>query len=107
ADVKAIGLESPLPGDVSLPAIVSSSSLGRLWCLPPHTSSCRSGGGVSTGARSATLPSDGRSQPREDSEAKPCSSICAARTERIVPEEAPSTIAISRLPLRVAEATRL
>src|SRR5215467_14325551 len=101
-----MGLESAAPAPPVLLATVSSSSLAGLWCLPLHISSRRFGGEASTGERFSTLPSEGRSH---DSElvAKPRSSICAALTARIWPEEAPNTTAISRLPLRVAEATRL
>src|SRR6201994_3956561 len=70
----------------------SSSSLAGLWCLPPHTSSRRFGGDASTAGRLLTSPSEGRSQARPLLEAKPRSSSCAARTARMVPEEAPSKI---------------
>ena len=45
----------------------------------------------------STVPSEGLSHARPLLEAKPRSSSCAARTARMVPEEAPSTTAISRL----------
>src|ERR1700692_2154253 len=95
---------------VSAPALFatlsSSSSLAGLWRLPLHISSRRFGGEASIGTRLSTVPSEGRNH---DSElfAKPRSSSCAALTARIVPHEAPSTTAISRWPLRVADATRL
>src|ERR1700760_2396062 len=103
---------SPLVDAVDAPAPAatsgaSSSSLAGRWCLPPQTSSRRFGGEASIGGRLLTLPSDGLSQLRPLLEAKPRSSSCAARTARMVPEEAPSTTAISRRPSRVAEATRL
>src|ERR1700676_1911898 len=88
-------------------AIVSSSSslAGRL-CLGPHISSCKFGGEASIGARLSTMPSEGRSHDSESLE-KPRSSNCAALTARICPDDAPSTTAISRLPLRVAEADQI
>src|SRR4051794_3309878 len=103
-NVIAVSLLEPL----ELPATVvsSSSSLAGRLRLPPHISSRRLGGEASIGARLSTVPSAGLSHARPVL-AKPRSSNCAARTARILPEEAPSTTAISRLPLRVAEATRL
>src|ERR1700760_912290 len=101
-------LLDPSEGVLTEPAIsASSSSLAGRWCLPPQTSSRKFGGEASTGGRLLTLPSDGLSQLRPLLEAKPRSSSCAARTARMVPEEAPSTTAISRRPSRVADATRL
>src|SRR4029077_12405165 len=92
----------------ALPATVatSSSSLAGRLRFPPHISSRRFGGGGSMGVRLSTVPSEARSH---DSPllAKPRSSNCAARTARILPDDEPSTTAISRLPSRVAEATRL
>src|SRR5580692_2303210 len=93
--------------DPALPATVSSSSsLAGLWRLPLHISSRRFGGEASIGTRLSTVPSEGRNQ---DSVllAKPRSSSWAAFTARIWPDDAPSTTAINRLPLRVADATRL
>ena len=84
----------------------SSSLAGRLR-LPLHISSRRFGGEASIGARLSTVPSAGFSQPSPLLPPKPRSSNCAARTARACPEDAPSTTAISRLPLRVADATRL
>ena len=83
----------------------SSSVAGRLR-LPLQISSRRFGGEASIGARLSTVPSEGCSH---DSVllAKPRSSSWAAFTARAWPDDAPSTTAISRLPLRVAEATRL
>src|ERR1700754_1193583 len=105
--VKNVIAVSPLLEPLELPATVSSSSslAGRLR-FPPHISSRRLGGDASIGARLSTVPSAGRSQVRLLL-AKPRSSSCAARTARIWPDDAPSTTAIRRLPLRVAEATRL
>ena len=93
----------PLP---LLATVSSSSSLAGLWRLPPHISSCRFGGEASIGTKLSTTPSEGRSH---DSVllAKPRSSSCAARTARMWPEVEPSTTAISRLPSRVADPTRL
>src|ERR1700733_14141661 len=84
----------------------SSSSLAGRLCLGPHIFSCRFGGEASIGTRLSTKPSEGRSHDSESLE-KPRSSNCAALTARIWPDDEPSTTAISRLPLRVAEATRL
>src|SRR5450631_394394 len=108
AAVKKVIAVSPLLEALpALPAKLSSSSslAGRLR-LPPHISSRRFGGEASIGTRLSTVPSDGRSH---DSVllAKPRSSSWAALTARAWPDEAPSTTAISRLPLRVADATRL
>src|SRR5436853_5115476 len=83
----------------------SSSDAGRLR-LPLHISSRRFGGVASIGARLSTVPFDGWSHDSPPPP-KPRSSSCAARTARACPEEEPSTTAISRLLLRVAEATRL
>ncbi len=94
-------LELPLLATVS----GSSSVAGRLR-FPLHISSRRFGGEASIGTRFSTVPSVGRSQDSELS-AKPRSSSCAAFTARARPDDEPSTTAISRLPLRVAEATRL
>src|SRR3954471_21473710 len=106
--VKNVIAVSPLLEPLALPAIVvsSSSSLAGRLRLPPHISSRRFGGDASIGARLSTVPSAGRSHARPLL-AKPRSSNCAARTARALPDEAPSTTAIRRLPLRVAEATRL
>src|SRR3954447_26695532 len=106
--VKNVIAVSPLlapPALLAMVASASSSLAGRLR-FPPHISSRRFGGEASIGTRLSTLPSAGRSHVRLLL-AKPRSSSCAARTARILPEEAPSTTAIKRLPLRVAEATRL
>src|SRR3954468_11732205 len=100
---KNVKLLSP---EVALLATVSSSSLAGRLRFPPHISSRRLGGAASIGARLSTVPSAGRSHDRLLLE-KPRSSSCAARTARIWPDEAPSTTAIRRRPLRVAEATRL
>src|SRR5258705_7028697 len=116
-DGLAIGGFSPVvkkliavsPPDALLAAIViessSSSVAGRLR-FPPHISSRKFGGEASIGTRLSTLPSEGRSH---DSPllAKPRSSSCAAFTARWWPDEEPSTTAIRRLPLRVADPTRL
>src|SRR3979490_1324020 len=75
----------------------SSSSLAGLWRLPPHISSRRLGGDASIGTRLSTVPSEGRSHDSVLLE-KPRSSSWAARTARIVPDDAPSTTAIKRLP---------
>src|SRR5260370_11228896 len=98
---------SPLLEPLPLLATVSSSSslAGRLR-FPPHISSRRFGGEASIGARLSTVPSEGRNHVSVLL-AKPRSSNWAALTARIWPDEAPSTTAISRLPLRVADATRL
>src|SRR5207244_5058948 len=97
---------SPLLGPLApaaLLAIVSSSSslAGRLR-FPPHISSRRFGGEASIGIRLSTVPSEGRNH---DSVllAKPRSSNCAAFTARAWPDDAPSTTASTRLPLRVAD----
>src|ERR1700681_2113006 len=98
---------SPLLAPPVLAALVSSSSsLAGLWRLPPHISSRRFGGEASIGTRLSTVPSEGRNHA-SPLLANPRSSSCAARTARIWPEEEPSTTAISRLPLRVADPTRL
>src|SRR3954471_723528 len=86
--------------------VSSSSSLAGRLRFPPHISSRRFGGEASIGTRLSTVPSAGRTHVRLLL-AKPRSSSCAARTARIWPDEAPSTTAIRRLPLRVADATRL
>src|SRR3982074_704758 len=83
-----------------LATVSSSSSLAGFLCLPPHISSRRFGGEASIGTRLSTVPSEGRSHERLLL-AKPRSSSCAALTARALPDEAPSTTAISRLPLRV------
>src|SRR5213083_1629606 len=106
--VKNVTAFSP-PGLFALAEVTlesSSSSLAGRLRFPPHISSRRLGGVASIGARLSTVPSAGRSHDRLLL-AKPRSSNCAARTARIWPEEAPSTTAISRRPLRVAVATRL
>src|SRR6516165_4399106 len=90
----------------ALATVSSSSSLAGLCRLPLHISSRRFGGEASTGTRFSTVPSEGRSQDRELL-VKPRSRSCAALTARACPDDAPSTTAISRLPSRVAEATRL
>src|SRR2546422_11279269 len=94
----------PALADVTLES--SSSSLAGRLRFPPHISSRRFGGEASIGTRLSTVPSEGRSH---DSPllAKPRSSSCAARTAREWPDDEPSTTAISRLPLRVADPTRL
>ena len=99
-------LASPPVEPPLLATVSSSSSLAGLWRLPLHISSRRFGGEASIGTRLSTVPSEGRSHVSVLL-AKPRSSIWAARTARIWPDEAPSTTAISRLPLRVADATRL
>src|SRR6202012_379187 len=98
------GLELEAPA-LFATASSSSSLAGRLWC-GPHIWSCKSTGGASNGTRSSTLPRDGLSHDRPLLP-KPRSSNCAARIARFVPDDAPSTTAISRLPSRVAEPTRL
>src|SRR3954451_16559723 len=106
--VKKVIAVSPLlalPG-LAAALISSSSSLAGRLRFPPHISSRKFGGEASIGASLSTVPSAGFSQDRPVL-AKPRSSSCAARTARILPDEEPSTTAISRLPLRVAEATRL
>src|SRR5258708_37951151 len=106
--VKNVTAVSPLVGPLApLATVVSSSSslAGRLR-LPPHISSRRFGGEASIGTRLSTVPSEGRNHDNVLL-AKPRSSNWAALTARICPDEAPSTTAISRLPFRVAEATRL
>jgi len=79
---------------------------GRLVALAVTHLVAQVGGEASIGTRLSTVPSEGRNQ---DSEllAKPRSSNCAAFTARARPDDAPSTTAISRLPLRVADATKL
>src|SRR4030081_1396291 len=106
--VKNVIAVSPLLEPLELLATVvsSSSSLAGRLRFPPHISSRRFGGEASIGTRLSTLPSAGRSHVRLLL-AKPRSSSCAARTARPLPDEAPSTTAIRRLPLRVADATRL
>src|SRR6266478_1578457 len=107
--VKNVIAVSPLLDEpVALLATVvsSSSSLAGRLRFPPHISSRRLGGEASIGTRLSTVPSAGRSHVRLLL-AKPRSSSCAARTARALPDEEPSTTAIRRLPLRVAEATRL
>src|SRR4029077_14088513 len=107
AGKKVTALSPPLAEPPALAAVVSSSSsLAGLWRLPPHISSRRFGGEASIGARLSTVPSEGRSHDSPLA-AKPRSSNCAALTARIWPDVEPSTTAISRLPLRVAEPTRL
>jgi hypothetical protein len=64
------------------------------------------GGSVLTGTSASTVPSDGVSQASGRA-ANPCSSNCAAFIARAAPDGAPSTTAITRLPSRVAVATRL
>src|ERR1700735_5469688 len=98
-------MEDP-PGLEPLAMVSSSSSLAGRLCLGPHISSCRFGGEASIGVRLLTKPSEGRTHDGV-SWRKPRSSNCAALTARIWPDDAPSTTAISRLPLRVADATRL
>src|ERR1700730_9649916 len=107
-DAKKVTPVSPVEEDPALLATMpaSSSSLAGLWRLPPHVSSRRFGGAESIGPRLLTVPSEGRGHA-SPLLAKPRSRSCAARTARMVPEEAPSTTAISRLPSRVADATRL
>src|SRR3984893_13414863 len=103
--VKNVMAVSPLL-ELEATVVSSSSSLAGRLRFPPHISSRKFGGEASIGTRLSTVPSEGRNH---DSPvlAKPRSSIWAALTARIWPDEAPSTTAISRLPLRVAEATRL
>src|SRR6266404_7257145 len=103
---KVIALSPLLEALPALATLSSSSSLAGRLCFPPHISSRRFGGEASIGTRLSTLPSEGRSH---DSVllAKPRSSSWAARTARWCPDVEPSTTAISRLPLRVAEPTRL
>src|SRR5262249_47347769 len=89
----------------SLVSSSASSAAGRLRC-GPHISSRRSGGDVSTVLICSTVPSDGVSQdnlPR----LKPRSRRPAALAPRYGEDLAPSTTAIRRLLLRVADATRL
>src|ERR1700678_1228 len=100
------GLALALAPPALLAAVSSSSSLAGLWRLPPHISSRRFGGEASIGTRLSTVPSEGFSHDSVSLE-KPRSSIWTALTARAWPDEAPSTTAISRLPLRVADATRL
>src|ERR1700716_4072779 len=106
--VKNVIAVSPLlaPPELLATVVSSSSSLAGRLRFPPHISSRRFGGEASIGTRLSTVPSAGRSHVRLLL-AKPRSSSWAARTARIWPDEAPSTTAIRRLPLRVAEATRL
>src|SRR2546429_4897918 len=107
AALKNVTAVSPLFGLPAPAATTSSSSsvAGRLR-FPPHISSRRFGGEASIGTRFSTLPSEGRNHVNVLL-AKPRSSNWAARTPRMRPDEAPSTTAISRLPLRVAEPTKL
>src|SRR4029077_5030943 len=84
----------------------SFSSEGGLPRCPPHISSRRLGGCASIGASASTVPSEGVSQDRPPL-LKPRSSNCAAFCARTAPDHEPSTTAISRRPLRVAEATTL
>src|SRR3954469_18686166 len=94
----------PVLGEAS--AKSSSSSVAGRLRFGPHISSRRFGGVASIGTRLSTVPSEGFSHARPVL-AKPRSSNCAARTARARPDDDPSTTAIRRLPLRVAEATRL
>src|SRR3954451_14184467 len=106
--VKNVIAVSPLLAPPALAAMVASASsslAGRLR-FPPHISSRRFGGEASIGTRLSTVPSEGRNHVSVLL-AKPRSSNGPALTARIRPDEAPSTTAISRLPLRVADATRL
>src|SRR5215218_44799 len=96
------GLSLPLAATV---VSASSSVAGRLR-FPLHISSRRLGGDASIGTRLSTVPSEGRNHPNPLL-AKPRSSNWAARTARAWPEVEPSTTAIRRLPLRVADPTRL
>src|ERR1700712_5514962 len=99
----ALSLPEPL---ALLASASSSSSLAGRLRFPPHISSRRFGGEASIGTRFSTVPSEGRNHVSELL-AKPRSSSWAALTARIWPDDAPSTTAISRLPLRVADPTRL
>src|SRR6185436_18932824 len=105
---KAGPLVDSLPQLVAACSSCSSSfsSEGGLRRWPPHISSRRLGGCASIGARASTVPSEGVNQ---DNPAllKPRSSNCAAFCARTAPDQAPSTTAIRRRPLRVAEATTL
>src|SRR3954464_3867850 len=101
----ATGL-SPLLALAEARVAPSSSSVAGRLRLPPHISSRKFGGEASIGTRLSTVPSEGRNQP-SPLPAKPRSRSWAARTARAWPEVEPSTTAISRLPLRVADPTRL
>src|SRR5262249_41092938 len=84
----------------------SFSSEGGLRRCPPHISSRQLGGCASIGASASTVPSDGVNQDKPVL-LKPRSSSCAAFCARTAPDQAPSTTAIRRRPLRVADATTL
>src|SRR5262249_41012495 len=73
----------------------------------PHISSRRLGGAAAIGCSDSTVPKGAMNQDSPLALLKPRSSSCAAFKARAAEEGAPSTTAISRLPLRVAEATRL
>jgi len=74
----------------------------------PHISSRRFGGSAAIGCSVSTVPSEGANKPpRPPLLLKPRSSSCAALSARPAEEGAPITTAISRLPSRVADATRL
>ena len=70
-------------------------------------SSRKLGGSALIGCTVSTVPSDGISQFKPPLLLKPRSRSCAALSARTAEEGAPSTTAMRRLPLRVAEATRL
>src|SRR5204863_8913297 len=70
-------------------------------------SSRKLGGAAATGCSDSTVPNGAANHDRGLLLLKPRSSSCAAFMARAAEDGAPSTTAMSRRPLRVAEATRL
>src|SRR5438067_13891717 len=70
-------------------------------------SSRKLGGAAATGCSDSTVPNGAANHDRGLLLLKPRSSSCAAFMARAAEDGAPSTTAMSRRPLRVAEAPRL